>query len=87
MWKKKNKYNILAASYTLRRWPAMFRTRQKIKQEQPPDRRTMCALLSCHPSVVALCPTRLTGREFKRDAKGRPEGDFVIAAMSGRRTL
>lgn len=45
--KKECKYSALFELDTLRWSPAMCATRQKTKQKQPPDRRAMCALLSC----------------------------------------
>jgi len=48
-----SRYKSLAVQRTLCESLAMCGTRQKSQQKQPPDRRAMCALLSCHPPVVS----------------------------------
>ncbi len=57
-------YRCLNVKRTLRQRVATCGTRRKPEQKQPPDRRTMCGLLSCHRTVVLpaslLCALHVT---------------------------
>ena len=84
MCEKVRRYNALGLRRTLPKSMTMCAARQKFLQKQPPDRRTMCALLSCHRSVVVPaslpCALHVTlGRDRLRRML-----DGLITAFPGR---